>query len=252
VNNDVARWTREAAGGALVLAEHGHDFRRDLDGQGWHGVMNYAGFLRPTWWWLRGDAITVDVFSAAPAPRYGGPEAAAVMQQYRAGVPWSTVAHSWTLLDSHDSPRFRTVTGDKARHLVGIGLQMTTPGVPMVYAGDELGLEGSWAEDGRRTMPWDGDRDADFLADIRRLAALRRSSEALARGGIRYAHVSEDAIAFLRESAGERLLVLAARAPHTPVSTPFDALETLYGEDARDGVLPADGPSFHVWRISDG
>ena len=25
---------------------------------------------------------------------------------------------------------------------------MTTPGVPMVFAGDELGLEGAWGEDG--------------------------------------------------------------------------------------------------------
>ena len=31
---------------------------------------------------------------------------------------------------------------------------MTTPGVPMVFAGDEIGLEGDWGEDARRTMPW--------------------------------------------------------------------------------------------------
>ena len=31
----------------LLLAEHGHDYRYDLAGDGWHGAMNYAGFLRP-------------------------------------------------------------------------------------------------------------------------------------------------------------------------------------------------------------
>jgi alpha-glucosidase len=252
VNGEVAHWARAVADGALLVAEHGHDFRPDLDGHGWHGVMNYAGFLRPTWWWLRSDAIIEDVFSTAPAPRYSGEEAVAVTRRFRAGVPWSTVAHSWTLLDSHDSPRFRTVVGDAARHLVGIGLQMTTPGVPMIYAGDEFGVEGHWGEDGRRPMPWGADVDTGFLEQVRRLAALRRSSEALARGGLRYVHVSPDAIAFLRESPGERLLVLAARARHAAVSTPFTALETLYGEDARDGVLPADGPSFHIWRLRDG
>ena len=77
-----------------------------------------------------------------------------------------------------------------------------------------------------------------------------RSSDALARGGIRYLHVSDDAVAFLRESRAERLLCLAARAPHDPIITPYAELETLYGEDARDGVLPADGPAFHVWRIN--
>ena len=39
--------TREVVAGALLIAEHGHDFRPDLDGRGWHGVMNYSGFLRP-------------------------------------------------------------------------------------------------------------------------------------------------------------------------------------------------------------
>ncbi len=65
-------------------------------------------------------------------------------------------------------------------------------------------------------------------------------------------HVSDDAIAYVRESREERLLCLAARAPHDPIPVPFTQLETLYGDDARDGVLPADGPAFHIWRIIDG
>ena len=77
------------------------------------------------------------------------------MRAFRAGVPWPSTAHSWALLDSHDTARFRTVAGDRGRQIVGVGLQMTTPGVPMVFAGDELGLEGDWGEDARRTMPWD-------------------------------------------------------------------------------------------------
>ncbi|HVS84714.1 MAG TPA: hypothetical protein VHD91_03710, partial [Gaiellaceae bacterium] len=138
------------------------------------------------------------------------------------------------------------------RQLVGVGLQMTTPGVPMLFAGDEIGLEGDWGEDARRTMPWDriDTWDGALVEGYRALIALRRSSDALARGGIRYVHVSDDAIAYLRESASERLLCLAARAPHDPIVVPFSGLDTLYGEDARDGVLPADGPAFHVWRIT--
>ena len=81
---------------------------------------------------------------------------------------------------------------------------------------------------------------------------LRRSCEALAHGGLRYVHVSAEAIAYLRETPGERLLCLAARAAHAPVTVPFAGLETLYGGDAAGGVLPADGPAFHVWRVVDG
>jgi alpha-glucosidase len=100
-------------------------------------------------------------------------------------------------------------------------------------------------------MPWDHPErwNERLLREYGRLIALRRSSDALARGGIRYVHVADDAIAYLRETRTERLLCLAARAPHEPISVPYSSLETLYGDDARDGVLPAHGPAFHVWRI---
>jgi alpha-glucosidase len=257
VNAAVARWTRSLVDDTLLIAEHGHDFRPDLDGLGWQGTMNYAGFLRPAWWWLRRGAVgndDFDVFTSTPAPSYAGPEAVAVMRAFRAGVPWETALHSWALLDSHDTPRFGGVAGSSERQIVGIGLQMTTPGVPMLFAGDELGLGGAWGEDARRTMPWDHPErwDENLLREYRTLIALRRSSPALARGGIRYAHVGDDAVAYLRETKDERLLCLAARAPHDPIAIPFTQLETLYGSDARDGVLPAHGPAFHVWRIENG
>ncbi len=182
----------------MLVAEHGHDYRDDLGGGGWHGAMNYAGFLRPVWSWLRGDDLPDELehsFWGVPVGlrRIGGAEAVASMRAFRAGMPWPSVLHSWPLLDSHDTPRFRTVAGSRERHVVGIGLQMTTPGVPMVFAGDELGLEGDWGEDARRTMPWDRPEswDTALFEEYRRLIALRRSSDALARGGIRYAAVGE-------------------------------------------------------------
>jgi alpha-glucosidase len=176
-------------------------------------------------------------------------------------MPWASVLHSWTILDSHDTARFRTISGTRERHVVGIGLQMTTPGVPMVFAGGELGLEGEWGEDARRTIPWERPEewDAELLESFRGLIALRRSSRALARGGIRYAHVSPDAIAYLRESPGETFLCLAARAEHAPVRLSLRALgganlDTLWGAEAtidgEDAVLPANGPAFHAWRVT--
>ena len=76
------------------------------------------------------------------------------MRAFRAGIPWSASLHSWAILDSHDSSRFSVIAGSRDRQLVGVGLQMTTPGVPMVFAGDEIGLGGEWGEDARRPMPW--------------------------------------------------------------------------------------------------
>jgi alpha-glucosidase len=250
---------------ALVVAEHGHDARADLRSGGWHGTMNYAGFTRPVWSWLRASILPTTPskeFVELPVgvPELPGEGAVEGMRGFRAGVPWDSVLHSWVILDSHDTARFRTIAGSRERQVVGVGLQMTTPGVPLVFAGGELGLEGEWGEDARRTMPWDRPEtwDAKLLECYRGLIRLRRSSEALARGGIRYVHVSADAIAYLRQAPGETLLCLAARAEHEPVRVPLasleaSALDTLWGEEATidgdDAVLPATGPSFHAWRV---
>jgi len=265
LTTDVAREVRSQLGDKLLVAEHGHDFRADLQGDGWHGAMNYAGFMRPVWTWLLGDDVPEELrrsFWGIPigVPRLSGSATVATMRGFRAGLPWDRVLDSWTLLDSHDTARFATVAGSRERHIVGIGLQMTTPGVPMVFAGDEIGLAGEWGEDARRTMPWaDPDTwDTALFAAYRNLISLRRSHEALAVGGMRYAHVGDDAFAYLRETPHERILCLAARAPQEPVRLARAALgcerfETLLGDDvALDGgdvVLPAAGPAFHAWRL---
>ncbi len=250
LNRDVAPTLRRVlSDDALLVAENFHDYRPDF--RGWHGVMNYAGFSRPVWVWLRGDLSLRYFELPIPMPRFDGTASVATMRAFRAGVPWDFVLQSWAILDSHDSPRFRTMAGSEERQLVGVGLQMTTPGVPMLFAGDELGLEGEWGEDARRTMPWDEPLPPLF-EQYRRLIALRRSSAALARGSLRYAYVDGDVIAYVRETRDERLLCLASRAQHEPLRLPLTADETLYGDDPEDGAFPADGPSFHVWRLTNG
>ncbi|MGE5273922.1 MAG: glycoside hydrolase family 13 protein [Verrucomicrobiota bacterium] len=268
--HELARATRlaleQAKPDALLVAEHGYDFRDDLRGDGWHGAMNYAGFMRPVWYWLRGDLSGElgRTFWGYPVgmATVDGRDAVATIRAFTAGTPWASILHSWTLLDSHDSARFATVAGSRERQLTGVGMQMTLPGVPMVFAGDEIGLEGEWGEDARRTIPWERPDawDASLLESYRELIALRRGSAALARGGLRYAVVTAEAVAWLRETADERLLCLAARSSHEPMRLPLaglgcGGLETLYGGDAGtaggEAVLPADGPAFHVWRLED-
>jgi alpha-glucosidase len=268
--HELARSTRltleQAKPDGLLVAEHGYDYRDDLRGDGWHGAMNYAGFLRPVCYWLHGDLPGELRRSYWGYPvgmaTVDGPAAVATMRAFTAGTPWPSILHSWTLVDSHDSARFASVAGSRERQLVGVGMQMALPGVPMVFAGDEVGLEGAWGEDARRTMPWHrpDEWDATLLERYRELIALRRGSVALARGGLRYAAVTDEAVGWLRETPGERLLCLAARSSHDPIRLPLSALgcgglETLYGGDAtaEDGeaVLPGDGPAFHVWRLEE-
>jgi alpha-glucosidase len=262
-SHELARMTRaaleEAKSDALLVAEHGYDYREDLRGDGWHGAMNYAGFMRPAWYWLHGDLPEELRRSFWGFPvgmaSLDGRAAAGAMRAFAAGTPWQSVLHSWTLVDSHDSARFATVAGSRDRQLVGLGLQFTMPGVPMIFAGDEIGLRGEWGEDARRTMPWSRPEtwDTALFESYRELVALRRGSETLARGGLRFVVVSGDALAYLRELDGERLLCLAARASHEPIRLPLRAAETVRGGDITfengEAVLPGDGPAFHIWRI---
>ena len=92
LNVEVARALREAAGDALVVAEHAHDFRADLVAGGWDGTMNYSGFLRPAWSWLRAETLPEKLrasFWSMPVglPRLSGGAAVATMRAFRAGVP---------------------------------------------------------------------------------------------------------------------------------------------------------------------
>lgn len=253
VAHDVARQIRQAAvdvrADALVLAEHGHDATGDLDGDGWHGTMNYYGFSFPVWEWLRDPDRPVPSFGLpVGVPRRDGVAAATAMRDFTASFGWRAVTASWNILGSHDSPRIRTTTGSPALHHVAAVLQFTLPGVPMVFAGDELGLEGVNGEDSRRTMPWQ-DReqwDTATLDLYAALARLRHEHVALRRGGLRWVRIGPDDLAFLREHPEETVLVTVAR---TDAATP-----DLPGLDDRTSLLSVGdpglgGPRAMVWRV---
>jgi len=272
LTHEVARTLRatlaEVHPEAWLVAEHAHDASADLAGDGWHGTMDYAGFSQPVWQWLGAGHGAGDWWGTpGRRPEIGGADAAAAVDDARASRSWHATAASMALLGSHDTARWRTIAGTRDRWLVGAGMMFAWPSVPMVFAGDELGLEGVDAEAARRPIPWDGRGwDRDGLAEWRRLGAVRRGSPALRHGGSRWAHVGHDALAWLRETAEERVLCLAVRAAGPDVVVDPAGLGAVGGEhllggpdlrpaaDRRAGgpgslVLPGDGPAFHAWRL---
>jgi len=263
LNHDVARLARLAARAEgedkVLIAEHFHDAGPDLPGDGWQGTMNYAAFMRPVWSWLRDPELDPIVGGPAGIPVYDGQAFVDTMRAFAARMPWRSLCASWNVLDSHDTARIRTVVGSRERHIAALALQMTLPGVPMVFSGDELGMDGRWGEDSRRTYPWRDEAtwDRDLLAAYAQLAHLRRSANALAFGGLRWVHVGPDAVAYLRESADDALLVVVARAPGALEIDvePFgiEGITSVFGYPARlsDGVMRVEVSSAGagVWRI---
>ncbi|PWD49508.1 alpha-glycosidase [Serinibacter arcticus] len=275
---------------AWLLAEHGHDAGGDLVGDGWDGTMDYQGFTRPLWVWLNGGApgaaAAAEAAGTGPRPVEHGldflglpadvpvlPATAvtATMREVHAAMPWAAQAASTLHLDSHDTPRFRTVVGGgtdgtvdrsgagRRRHLLGLALQLTMPGVPSIFAGDEIGLTGINGEHSRTPFPWDPAAwDAPTWDAYRTWVALRADNVALRRGGLRWAHVGADSITYLREHPEQRVLVHVARADGEEVRLPLDLLGgeapvALQGSAPRvegaDVVLPAVAGAL-LWQLA--
>lgn len=227
VNHEVARTIRSTIAAenptGWLIGEHNHDASGDIDGDGWHGTMNYSGFSWPIWSWVRAEETEARPFGRPLAvQRRGGDAVVAELREWRARYGWRAALQSWSILGSHDSARIRTLTRDPAVHRVAAGLLFALPGVPMIFAGDEIGLEGTCGEDSRRPMPWDhrDQWDTTTLETYAALARLRHEHVALRAGGLRWAYAGEDSIAFLREHPEETLLVLAQRAGGPPPGLP--------------------------------
>jgi alpha-glucosidase len=150
-------------------------------------------------------------------------------------------------------------------HRVAAGLQFTLPGVPMLFAGDEIGLGGVLGEDSRRPFPWQHPEAWDrlTLATYAGLARLRHEHEALRRGGLRWAHVDDDAVVFVREHPTGSVLAAARRSAGPAIELPAGPLGFADGtlllttgadadlvEEAGTVTLPAvDGPTFSLWSL---
>lgn len=85
------------------------------------------------------------------------------------------------LLDSHDVSRFLSLCGGKTERMeLAVLLQMTFPGMPCVFYGDEKGLCGESEPEYRRPMEWDASSPLEEV--YRRMIALRKTHPALRDG----------------------------------------------------------------------
>ena len=245
---------------AWLVAENGDFVAKDLDGFGWHGAMNYQGFMRPFWNWMSRNPQITGGFQGLPfeMPKISGKQLVASMNQFSASIPWRSFVSSMTFLDTHDTARFRSVVlGDKAAHEASIAMSLTYPGVPSIFAGDELGIEGIFGEDMRRTIDWEdkANWDLEFFNSIRHLVKIRRKHDAFAHGGLRWVGVEDNYLAFLRESKKESILFFISRGP-VKVKIDLSPLglsvkENLAGERAKGTQLSIKSKcsTYGIWVV---
>jgi neopullulanase len=118
------------------------------------------------------------------------------------------------LLSSHDTPRFLyEASEDIQRYHLAILFQLTMPGAPSIYYGDEIGMSGGHDPDNRRAFPWN-DRsswDMETHTLVRSLIALRKTTPALKKGDWEIVWFSEEAFAYRRFDGQTRVLVVISR-----------------------------------------
>lgn len=122
------------------------------------------------------------------------------------------------LLGSHDTERYLTLCGGSTAMLeCSVTLQMTSIGAPMVYYGDEIGIEGGKDPDCRRCMEWEPEKQNGLLLKyVRSLIRIRNSHSALRRGGMEAVPFTadagtEDIVLFRRSDGAETVLVAVNR-----------------------------------------
>jgi len=145
------------------------------------------------------------------------------------------------LLGSHDTPRLATLTSPytSAADQMLVFL-FTYVGVPLIYYGDEVGLEGGHDPDCRRCMEWNESRwNKPRRELVRRLANLRNERVSLRRGEHKTLGFRSRCLAFARTSARESVIVvLNAGFQPEHIEIPVAQL----GATWRDGLN--DGPSI--------
>jgi glycosidase len=143
----------------------------------------------------------------------------------------------WTLLGSHDTPRLATLAGGRSRAVQAlVAFLFTLEGAPLIYYGDEIGLQGGPDPDCRRCMQWDETGwDQELRALIRRLCQVRTDHVALRRGDFMPLLCQERSYAFTRSAAPD-VVAVAVNAGFQPetLSLPL-AIPNGIWSDAIDG-----------------
>ncbi len=117
-------------------------------------------------------------------------------------------------------------------------IQFTVFGVPSVYYGDEIGLEGYHDPFCRMPYPW-GREDRELLAFYQKLGKIRKSFDVFRDGEFSIERVDGGFIAYSRKSADEKIVVAVNRSGKDISFTRRSFAEELISGKKFDGVVRA-------------
>lgn len=221
---DFRREVKEVKEDAVLIAEIMGDSSAWLQGDKFDATMNYT-FRSLLLRYLARDEITDIEFLDGLTN---------LLHKYS----WSVTCTNHNLIGSHDTPRFLTeARGELWRLELATVLQLTYPGMPGVYYGDEIGLEGGEDPGSRGAFDWDRSAAGTRLqTTVKSLAELRKHRESLSQGRFRAHHAGDGVVAFERAVPGESTVVVINRSSgsrHVELATAVRTV--LWGDCEVDG-----------------
>jgi neopullulanase len=150
----------------------------------------------------KGDLLLVhNMMGLGEVPVLDAPSFARRAEELVNLYPGEIAQAQFNLLDSHDMPRFLSMArGDKTALKLATLFQMTYPGAPCIYYGDEIGLEGGRDPDSRRAFSWDLSQwDTDMWDFVHTCITLRKTHPVLQRGEFTIMLAENGVIAYIRK-----------------------------------------------------
>lgn len=255
------RVVKEANPQALILAEHYGDASSWLAGDEWDSVMNYDAFMEPITWFLTGLEKHSDQYRADMLGNYESFYGS--MMHFMAKFQTPSLQVAMNELSNHDHSRFLTRTNQKVGRSATLGsnaanenlnmgimreavvIQMTWPGAPTIYYGDEAGVCGWTDPDNRRTYPW-GREDTELIHMHKELIHMRKSYSALRIGSLKLLTGSQGVLSYARFDREDQFIIIVNNNHHeVNVSVPvwqagltsdYPMIRMFYTDMARFGV----------------
>lgn len=265
------RNVKEANPDALVLAEHYGDPTEWLKGDEWDTVMNYDAFMEPLTWFLTGVEKHSDEYRQ---DQLGNPDSFfGSMRHFMTRFHTQSLLVAMNELSNHDHSRFLTRTNrkvgrtaylgpeaagegiDKSIMRLAVMIQMTWPGAPTIYYGDEAGLCGWTDPDNRRAYPW-GSEDQELIDFHKEIIRIHKDYQALKTGSILFLHGQYSFISYGRFDEQDKF-VIAINSGEQPVSIDLPVWRLGMTEENRMARLintSQDGFSFEtaMYNIENG
>lgn len=250
------RNVKEANPNALILAEHYGDPTEWLKGDEWDTVMNYDAFMEPLTWFLTGVEKHSDEYRQ---DQLGNPDSFfGSMRHFMTRFHTQSLQVAMNELSNHDHSRFLTRTNrkvgrtaylgpeaanegvDKAIMRLAVMIQMTWPGAPTIYYGDEAGLCGWTDPDNRRAYPW-GREDQDLIDFHKEIIRVHKDYQAMKTGSILFLNGQYQFISYGRFDEQDKF-VIAINSGDQPVTVDLPVWRLGLTEATRMARLINTGP----------